>query len=125
MRRHGLRLYSSDTRTWLHRDRALAAGHRAAHRWEALPPSERGEQPLDEQLAMSLHHERGRMVVDDVDALPASPMIVAEGSVITPSCLPDDAHAVWLLRAPDARGIPLYALSPRRSRPRFARHAHR
>lgn len=60
---------------------------------------------------MSLHHERGRMVVDDVDALPASPMIVAEGSVITPSCLPDDAHAVWLLlRAPDARRIPLYAL---------------
>ena len=60
---------------------------------------------------MSLHHERGRMVVEDVAALPASPMIVAEGSVITPSCLPAGAHGVWLLlRAPDARGVPLYAL---------------
>jgi hypothetical protein len=111
MRRHGLRLYSSDTRTWLHRDRALAAGHQAARRWEALPPAERGTQPLEEQLAMSLHHERGPMVVEDVAALPASPMIVAEGSVITPSCLPADAHAVWLLlHEPDSRGIPLYAL---------------
>ena len=69
-RRHGLRLYSSDTRTWVHRDRALAAGVGAARRWEALPVAERWSPPADELLAMALHHERGPMVVDDLRALP-------------------------------------------------------
>ena len=40
-RRYGLRLYSSDTRTWQHRDRALRAGNAAARRWEAMTPEER------------------------------------------------------------------------------------
>lgn len=44
MRRHGLRLYSSDTQTWAHRDRALAAGNAAAARWESLTPAERSQQ---------------------------------------------------------------------------------
>jgi cytidylate kinase len=39
-RRHGLRLYSADTRTWEHRDRALAAGNAAARRWEAMTPQQ-------------------------------------------------------------------------------------
>jgi len=43
-------------------------------------------------------------------ALPAAPLIVAEGSVATPSSLQPGAHAVWLLREPDARAIPLYEL---------------
>ena len=42
-RRHGLRLYSADTRTWEHRDRALAAGHAAARCWESLSPAQRWE----------------------------------------------------------------------------------
>ncbi|TPQ22350.1 AAA family ATPase, partial [Streptomyces sporangiiformans] len=29
-RRHGLRWYNADARTWEHRDRAVAAGHTAA-----------------------------------------------------------------------------------------------
>jgi hypothetical protein len=114
VRRHGLRLYSSDTRTWLHRDRALAAGNAAARRWEELPPKERGDQRAEELIAMSLHRERGAMVVEDVLALPPTPLVVAEGSVIMPACLPPGAHAVWLLmRAADARAIPFYALLAR------------
>lgn len=41
-RRHGLRWYGADTRTWAHRDQAIAAGHRAAIRWEALSPPNAG-----------------------------------------------------------------------------------
>jgi hypothetical protein len=37
-RRHGLRWYGADTRTWEHRDRALGAGNAAARRWEAMTP---------------------------------------------------------------------------------------
>ena len=40
-RRHGLRWYSADARTWRHRDVALAAGHEAAARWESMTPEER------------------------------------------------------------------------------------
>jgi hypothetical protein len=39
-RRHGLRWYGADTRTWRHRDRALRAGSEAARRWEAMTPEQ-------------------------------------------------------------------------------------
>lgn len=82
-RRYGLRLYSADTRTWLHRDRALAMGNAAAHRWESLTPAERWTQSSPaEMFAMSLHRERGEMVVHDVVSLPTRPLIIAEGSVV-------------------------------------------
>jgi cytidylate kinase len=86
--RHGLRLYSADTRTLAHRDRALAAGLGAARRWEALTPAERWEHStVADMLEMSLHRERCAMVVDDLAALPASPLIVAEGSVLSASAV--------------------------------------
>ena len=119
-RRYGLRLYSADTRTWVHRDRAIAAGNEAAIRWEALAPDLRRMQPPAELLAMSLHRERGQMVVDDVRRLPTSPLIVAEGSVIRPADVSAGSLAVWLmpppdaqperLRARDGRSVPLYEL---------------
>ena len=99
-RRHGLRLYSADTRTWIHRDRALAAGVEAAERWEALPPAERGNGSPDELLAMSLHVERGPMVVEDVRALPSEPLVVAEGTTMPASLVPVD-RALWLLPTPE------------------------
>ncbi|NEB77441.1 AAA family ATPase [Streptomyces sp. SID14478] len=102
-RRHGLRRYHADTRTWAHRDRALAAGHPAAVRFEALSPAERWAAPVPDLLAMSLHHERGRMATDDVRALPPAPLAVAEGTVITPAAvrtLPGRA-ALWLLPTPE------------------------
>lgn len=39
--RWGLRLYSSDNWTWVHRDRAIAAGVEAAIKFESLTPAER------------------------------------------------------------------------------------
>src|SRR3954463_3615275 len=96
-RRHGMRIYSADTRTWVHRDRAIAAGVEAAIRWEALSPADRRTQPDDDLLAMSLYRERGAMVLEDVARLPPSPLIVAEGSVIRPGDVPRGAAAVWLV----------------------------
>jgi hypothetical protein len=52
---------------------------------------------------MSLHRERGAMVVDDIAALPTSPLILAEGSVITPTSVPTGQPAVWLLPSPSRR----------------------
>jgi hypothetical protein len=95
-RRHGLRLYAADTRTWAHRDRAVAAGVDAAIRWEALPRAERANGSTAELLAMSLHVERGPMVLDDVAALPEEPLVVAEGTTL-PAALVPRPRALWLL----------------------------
>lgn len=101
-RRYGLRLYSADTRTWVHRNRALVAGSAAARRWESLAPAKRWERvSAAEMLEMSLHGERGPMAIDDVRSLPVSPLIVAEGSVL-PACvvssgIAERRRAVWLL----------------------------
>jgi hypothetical protein len=100
-RRHGLRLYSADTRTWSHRDRAIDAGIEPALRWEALSPTARWERPPDELLEMSLHDHRGPMVVEDLRALPDSPLVVAEGSTVPASAVTSGdavrSQAVWLL----------------------------
>jgi hypothetical protein len=101
-RRHGLRLYSADTRTWAHRDRAIREGNAAAIRWEAMTPRERWELSTPaEMLAMALHRERGPMIVDDVRGLPTSPLIVAEGTTVSPSAVGDRARAVWLIASPE------------------------
>ena len=101
-RRHGLRLYSADTHTWTHRDRALAAGSAPAQRWESMTATERWEQSTpEEMLEMSLHRERGAMVIDDLEALPTAPLIVAEGSTLPASAvtcgIADRSRAVWLI----------------------------
>lgn len=100
--RHGLRIYSADTRTWVHRDRAIRAGNPAAIRWEEMPPRERWEQSTPaEMLAMSLHRERGPMIIDDVRRLPTSPLIVAEGTPVSPVGVVDRDRAVWLMPTPE------------------------
>ena len=50
---------------------------------------------------MSLHRERGPMVLDDVRSLPARPLTVAEGSVLAPALVADPSRAVWLLPTPE------------------------
>jgi hypothetical protein len=45
----------------------------------------------DELLAMSIHAERSSMIVDDLRGLPRSPMIVAEGTPISPR----SSRRVW------------------------------
>ncbi|RAJ60661.1 hypothetical protein K378_04480 [Streptomyces sp. Amel2xB2] len=98
-RRHGLRWYSADAHTWEHRDRALAEGHPGAVRWESLSRTERWTGTHEELLAMSLHRERGAMIADDVRALPAGPLTIAEGTPVTPAAVAVD-RALWLLPTP-------------------------
>ena len=68
-----------------------------AQRWEEATP--------DEMLELSLHAERGPMIVDDLRLLPSSPLVVAEGSTLSPavvsSGIADPARAVWLLPTPE------------------------
>jgi hypothetical protein len=117
-RRHGLRWYGTDTRTWQHRDRALMAESAAARRWEAMTPEERWVQSTPaEMLDMSLYAERGPMVLDDLRGLPDSPLLLAEGSTIpmhvVSNGIADRSRAVWLIPTEDfqrallaARGTP-------------------
>jgi len=101
-RRHGLRLYGADTRTWEHRDRAIRQGVAAAIRWEGMTPEERWVTSTPaEMLELSLHRERGSMVVDDVLALPRSPLVVAEGSTLPAGAVQDRSRAVWLIPTPE------------------------
>ncbi len=105
-RRHGLRWYGADTRTWEHRDRALGAGNATARRWEAMTPRERWERSTPAQmLELSLHAARGPMVLDDLRALPDSPLVVAEGSTLptqaVSSGIAHRSRAVWLLPSDD------------------------
>lgn len=99
-RRYGLRLYAADARTWVHRDRALVKGVPAARAFETLSPRERWQRPTAELVAMSLHRERGPMVLDDLAALPERPLVVAEGTTL-PAWAADPARSVWLLPTPD------------------------
>lgn len=113
-RRHGLRLYSADTRTWVHRDRALEAGNAAAARWESLTPTTRWEHVTPKELLeMSLHRERGAMVIDDLQAMPRSPLIIAEGSPLPASAVSSGtatrAGSVWLLPTPEFQEASLAA----------------
>ena len=72
-RRHGLRLYSTDTRTWDHVERLLASGSETARRWNATAP------PRDR---FALHYERAPLVLEDLRQLPDHPPVIAEGTVV-------------------------------------------
>lgn len=104
-RRQGLRWYSADAQTWRHRDRAVAAGHPAALRFESLSLEDRARLAPAELLELGLHSERGPMIVDDVRELPRAPLVVAEGSTIPPfivsSALAPAERAVWLIPTPE------------------------
>jgi hypothetical protein len=67
-----------------------------------MDPPDRWVTPApDELFAMSLHRERGTMVVDDLRRLPASPLVVAEGSTLSPDVLSsgiaEPSRALWLI----------------------------
>src|SRR5687767_11985664 len=103
-RRHGLRWYSADAQTWRHRDRAVAAGHPAALRFESLSFEERAQLAPAELLELGLHEERGPMIVDDLRALPTTPLVVAEGSTVpafaVSAGIAAPGRAVWLMPSP-------------------------
>jgi cytidylate kinase len=102
-RRHGLRWYSCDTRTWQHRDWAIAAGDATAIEWEQLTPQQRSQLSTAETIRLTL--DRSIMVLDDVAALPDEPAVVAEGTNITPSMVPKPSLAIWLTARPGIRAI--------------------
>ena len=88
------------TRTWEHRDRAIAAGVDAALRWEALSPGERAALSAAEHRALEVIPERQAMIVDDLVALPRSPLVLAEGTLLPPH-VADPARSVWLVPSKD------------------------
>jgi hypothetical protein len=113
-RKYGFRLYSADTRTWQHRDRALAAGNVAAGRWELLSPDERGALGPEDAVLLGLHRERRAMVYDDVAALPAEPLVVAEGTTLPPDVEPSlwlIPTSEWQRAALEERGLPAHAVA--------------
>ncbi len=75
----------------------------AAVRFEALTREQLRAAPVEDRLAMTLQRERGPMTIDDLRALPASPLIVAEGTQVLPGMLPPGSRAVWLLPSPRVR----------------------
>jgi hypothetical protein len=100
VRRWGLRLYACDTRTWEHRDRAIATGVDAALRWEALTSAERKTLPTAEHRALEAIPERQAMIVSDLATLPRSPLVLAEGTILPPH-VADPARSVWLMPSKD------------------------
>jgi hypothetical protein len=54
-------------------------------------------------LELSLHQERAPMVVEDVQALPRSPLVVAEGTTLPAAAVQDRSRAVWLLATPEVQ----------------------
>jgi hypothetical protein len=75
-------------------------------RWESLTPLERlVEASPAEIFELSLHAERGPMIVDDLRGLPTSPLTIAEGSTVPPyvvsAGIAERARTVWLLPTPE------------------------
>lgn len=116
--RHDLRVYNSDAHTWEHHDKAVARTYPAAARWESMTPDEAWLSDIGELVAISIaaNEERCRLMIEDLDGLPRSPLVVIEGTPLFPSFIstrlagPD--HAVWLLPSDDFQSAGL------RERPR-------
>lgn len=66
-----------------------------------MTPDERWRPDPAELLELSLHVERGPMVVDDLLGLPTPPLVVAEGSSVPARAVTDRSRAVWLIPAPE------------------------
>lgn len=104
-RRHGLRWYNQDTRTWVHRDRALAAGIE-------LPARGPGS------------YDRTPMIVEDLRSLPTSPLVVAEGGAMTPAIAKPKSHAVWLVPSQEVQRARLEQRHPAGAPPGCLRSWH-
>jgi hypothetical protein len=55
----------------------------------------------DELYAMSLHRERGPMVVEDLRAVPPSPLTLAEGTTVSAALVAEPGRSVWLIPTPE------------------------
>lgn len=95
--RSGLRWYSCDTRTWVHRDRTVAAGHQGVIAWAALTVAERQEAQDQGRRGDYSRYDRRPMVVDDLLRVPKQPLVVAEGGLARPAVSGVGANALWLV----------------------------
>src|SRR5207302_4266343 len=79
--RNDLRLYHVDARTYRHADRATGPVMRAANAMSAEDRFRGSPSALAERF-LSYSREQFELVLEDLDAFPASPPIVAEGPQI-------------------------------------------
>jgi hypothetical protein len=105
--RHDLRVYHSDVHTWEHHDKAVDRRYPAALRGESMTPDEAW---LADPEAMASHslaanEERCRLMIEDLEAVPRSPLTIAEGTPLLPWLVADRLvgadRAVWLIPAPE------------------------
>lgn len=105
--KHDLRACHADAHTWEHHDRAVARGYRGATRWEQMTPDEQWLGQVDEMVGISVdaNEERFRLIVEEIEKLPRSPLVLAEGTPLLPwlirTRVSSAAHAVWLVPTPE------------------------
>jgi gluconate kinase len=117
-RRHGLRWYSCDAQTWQHLDRAVARGIDNAQRFAALTPAQRAVARPEE-----IDYDRGLLTVEDLRALPSSPIIVVDGAPPDPALAA--GQAVWLLPSQSVQRARLQRRHPDGVPPRYLRQWQR
>jgi hypothetical protein len=66
-----------------------------------MTPDERWTRSPAELLELSLHQLRGPMVVEDLQALPRTPLVIAEGTTLPAGAVHDRSRAVWLIPTPE------------------------
>ncbi len=102
-----MRAYNSDLHTWEHHDKAVERGWTAGTFWETATPDEQWLTEPDEIVRRTLdaNAERCRLMLEDIEALPDSPLVVAEGTPLLPWLVADrvagPGHAVWLVPSPE------------------------
>jgi hypothetical protein len=105
--RHDLRSYNSDLHAWEHHDKAVERGWTAGTFWETATPDERWLSSMGAIIRQTLaaNAERCWLMVEDIEALPSSPLVVAEGTPLVPWRVADfvagPGHAVWLVPTPE------------------------
>jgi hypothetical protein len=104
--RHDLRGYNADVHTWEHHDKAVERGYADATFWQTAAPGEIWLVDLDAIVRHTLdaNAERCRLMLEDIEALPTSPLVVAEGTPLFPWLIADRVadldHAVFLNPTP-------------------------
>lgn len=105
--RHGLRAYNSDLHTWEHHDEAVARGYQDATFWQSATPDQAWLAEFDSivEHTLAANAERCELMLEDLQGLPDSPLIVAEGTPLFPwliaDRIADPCHAVWLVPTAD------------------------
>jgi hypothetical protein len=112
-RRHGLRWYNCDAQTWQHLDRAVAEGVPTAQRFAALTPAQRKlAEPAE------IQYDRGPLIIEDLYALPTSPIIVVDGAP-TDAAVAVVGQMVWLLPSRALQRVRLEQRHPDGVPPRY------